>query len=125
MATFDGGAYLGVCVHVEHVPNASDVMISAFFGLQGTLALSGGTRGRTLLVTGVLIADSMAALNVAEEVWGGTQFNDGNVHTLVDDRGRVFENLLYVGSFQPSAEGPKATATGWLLPFRISFQGLT
>ncbi len=125
MATFDGAPYLGICVHVEHVPSASDVMISAFFGLAGTLALHGGTRGRTLLVTGVLVGSTMDALNVAEEVWGGTQFNDGRVHTLVDDRGRVFQNLIYTGQFQPSAEGPKPYPNGWLLPFHISFQGLT
>ncbi len=125
MATFDGGLYLGVAVRVEHVPNATAVMISEFFGIQGQLALFGGTRGRTLLVTGVLVASTIAGLNALEEVWGGEQFNDGNVHTLIDDRGRVFENLIYTGQFQPSADGPKAMWNGWLIPYRIAFQGLT
>ncbi len=125
MATFDGLAVLGVAVHVEHVPNATAIMISEFFGLQGQVALYGGTRGRTLLVTGVLIASTIAGLNALEEVWGGEQFNDGNVHTLVDDRGRVFENLIFTGMFQPSADGPKPTSSGWLIPYRLSFSGLT
>ncbi len=125
MATFDGGLYLGVAVHVEHVPNATAMMISEFFGIQGQLALFGGTRGRTLLVTGVLVASTIAGLNALEEVWGGEQFQDGNVHTLIDDRGRVFENVIYTGQFQPSADGPKAMSNGWLIPYRIAFQGLT
>ncbi len=98
-------------------------MISEFFGIHGQLSLYGGNRGRTLMVSGLLIADSvpgLAAVAAALE-----DFADGQVHTLTDDWGRSFSNVTYSNEFQPSEEGPKYSNQGWCLPYRAIFHGLT
>lgn len=123
MATFDGQAVLGVAVHVVHQTAPAAMMMSEYFGMAGVMALMGGTRGRSLQVNGVFIGPDIPTLNAYEAIW--ETFEDGQVHTLVDDRGRVFYNLIYAGTLQVSPDGPKPSGSGWLLPFSISFIGLT
>jgi hypothetical protein len=124
MATLDGEAVLGEAVHVQHNPHPIAQQMNEFFGINGMQTLFGGQRGRTLLVSGVLVGNDLPEINQAEAAL--LSFADGLAHTLIDDRGRVFGNVIFKGEYQSFEHGPRLLAGGgWCLPYKISLTGLT
>jgi hypothetical protein len=123
MATLDGNAVLGVATHVQMKPHANAQQIAEFFGVDGVFTLFGGSRGRTFLIDGVLVADNIGDLNALEVAL--LSYADGNTHTLVDDRGRVWPNVIFRGEYEPIAAGPKPLPNGWCLPYKCVMTGLT
>jgi hypothetical protein len=72
----------------------------------------------------VLEANNIADLNAVEAAL--LSYADGNAHTLVDDRGREWNNVIFLGEYTPFAQGPKPLATsGWCLPYTAIFHGLS
>jgi hypothetical protein len=117
MATIDGSPAFGVAVTVTYTPNGNVQQMNEFFGINGTQTIFGGTRGAVLEVSGVLAAADIPTLNSAESSL--LSYADGNAHTVVDDRGRTFPNVVWDATYQPSAAGIQAAAGGgWLLPYK-------
>ncbi len=124
MTTLDGNPIFGSAVSVIHNPHPNAQQMNQFFGVNGRQTLFGGTRGRTFIVSGVLSAQSLALLNTAESTL--LSYADGLVHTLVDNRGRIWPNVIFRGEYSPSHTGPRALAGGgWCLPYRLVLEGLT
>jgi hypothetical protein len=124
MATLDGSPVLGIAVHVQHNPHPNAQQINDFFGVNGTQTLFGGTRGRTFMITGVLVGDTISDINGAETAL--LSYADGLPHTLVDNRGRVWSNVVFRGEYQPFEQGPRPLAFGgYCLPYKLTMMGLT
>jgi len=124
LTTLDGNSIFGTAVSVVQSPNPNAQQINRFFGVDGQQTLFGGTRGRTFIISGVLSASTLSALNTAEATL--LSYADGLTHTLVDNRGRVWPNVIFRGEYIPSAAGPRALAGGGLcLPYRLVMEGLT
>ncbi len=70
-------------------------------GLDGTLSIDLGTRGRRIRQTGVLRAAGRAALNARISTIAA--FIDGGTHTLATADGRVYDNLR-MDSFTQTSE---------------------
>src|SRR5438552_1192512 len=123
MVTYDGSNIFGAAVQFQHLAHPNTQQMNTFFGVSGTQTLYGGGRGRQFLIRGILMGSTLQDLNVAE-----TQFQnyaDGVARTLVDPRGRTWPNVIFRGEFTPDSRGPYATASGWALPYRAVFHGLT
>jgi hypothetical protein len=124
MTTLDGSPVFGVAVHVQHNPHPNAQQMNEFFGINGMQTLFGGQRGRTLLISGVLVGDTIADINASEAAL--LSFADGLAHTLIDDRGRVFDNVIFKREYQSFEQGPRLLAGGgWCLPYKLTMTGLT
>lgn len=122
MASYGGVACLGFAVHVA----ARKVKVScdrvSFFGVDGTYSIYGGSRGFVYEVRGVLWgADLPAMLGVEAMLYG---FADAVPRYLIDDVGRTWPNVIFLGEYVPHEGGPKWTDTGVCLPYSARFYGL-
>ncbi len=52
-------------------------------------------------------------------------FADGFARTLVDTRGNIWPNVVFLDEFQLDPIGPRPTPAGWCLPYRMTMHGLT
>jgi hypothetical protein len=124
VTTLDGNSIFGTAVSVVHNPHPNAQQLNHFFGIDGQQSLFGGTRGRTFTISGVLSASSITALNAVEATL--LSFADGLTHTLVDNRGRIWPNVIFRGEYAPSPMGPRSLANGgWCLSYRLVMEGLT
>jgi hypothetical protein len=124
VTTLDGNPIFGYAVRVQHTPHPNSQQINEFFGVNGLQTLFGGTRGRTFLISGVLSAPDIPILNAVEATL--LSYADGLPHTLVDNRGRTWFNVIFGGVYVPCATGPCPVANGgWCLPYRLVMTGLT
>jgi hypothetical protein len=124
VTTLDGYPIFGDAVTVIHNPHPNAQQINQFFGIDGQQTLFGGTRGRTFIISGVLAAPTMLTLNTLEATL--LSFADGLTHTLVDNRGRTWPNVIFRGEYAPSPMGPCPLAGGgWCLSYRLVMEGLT
>jgi hypothetical protein len=124
MATLDGSPIFGIAVNVLHSPHPNVQQMNEFFGVNGVQTLFGGARGRTFMISGVLVGDDISAINSAEAIL--LSFADGLPHTLVDNRGRVWQNVIFRGEYQPFEQGPRWLAGGgYCLPYKCVMMGLT
>jgi hypothetical protein len=120
-ATYDGNSIFGRSVTVRHVLNPPAEQVNAFFGVGGLQSLFGGSRGRLIVVTGVLYGTDISDLNAAEATLAS--YCDGIARTLVDGRGRPFPSVLLrpaevSGRVLQDADG------GCYLPYQVSGLGL-
>jgi hypothetical protein len=124
VTTLDGNAIFGTAVNVIQSPHPNAQQVNHFFGIDGQQTVFGGTRGRTFVISGVLSASSIAALNAVEAAL--LSYADGLTHTLIDNRGRIWPNVVFRGEYTPSPMGPRSLAGGgWCLPYRLTMEGLT
>jgi len=124
VTTLDGNPIFGEAVSVQHTPHPNAQQINEFFGINGQQSLFGGTRGRTFLISGVLTAVDIPTLNVVESTL--LSYADGLPHTLVDNRGRTWLNVVFGGVYTPCSQGPYPLANGgWCLSYRLVMTGLT
>ena len=130
--TYGGVPIFGLAVQIQQVPRECSLQVDAFFGVQGLLSVFGGQRGRTFQVSGVLYDLDLAILNADEDVFTpgvSGSVADGIARTPVDTRGRSWANVIYVGQFQPDPMGPRPASSGggsgWALPYRAVFHGLS
>ena len=124
MPTLDGSPVFGLACNVLHTPHPNAQQINEFFGITGVQTLFGGGRGRTFMISGVLVADDIPGINVVEAAL--LSFADGLPHTLVDNRGRVWQNVIFRGEYQPFEQGPRWLAGGgYALPYKLTMMGLT
>lgn len=121
MATY-GGLGLGVAVHVQALEVEGCAYRTAYFGVDGTTSLYGGSRGWIFHVDGVLWGATPAALLAFEAAVRALPRGVGSI--LADDVGREWANVIFLGEYVPSAEGPKYTDTGVCLPYTATFYGL-
>jgi hypothetical protein len=124
-AYYDGNAIFGLAVKVQHVPKASAAQVNAFFGVTGTQSVYGGGRGRTFMVSGVLVAADLSALDAAESTL--LSYDDGLARVLTDTWGRNWPDVVFTGEYQPDPMGPRplADGSGVGLPYRCTFRGNT
>jgi hypothetical protein len=130
--TYGGVPIFGLAVHIEQVPAQAAQQTEAFFGVPGLLSVFGGSRGRTFQVQGVLYDESLVLLNADEAIFTpgvSGSVADGIARTLFDTRGRSWANVVYLGQFQPDPMGPRpgswGSGSGWVLPYRAVFHGLS
>ncbi|WP_337176953.1 hypothetical protein [Paludisphaera sp.] len=123
MVTYNGENIFGSAVQFQHVAKPRAQQTVAFFGVSGIQVLDGGGRGRIFLIRGVLTAPSLAALGAAEGRFH--DYADGVARVLVDNRGRAWPNVVFKGELVPDARGAISTGSGWALPYRAAFHGLT
>lgn len=124
MTTLDGNPIFGEAVRVQHIPHPNAQQINQFFGINGQQTLFGGTRGRSFLINGMLTAGDIPTLNAAESTL--LSYADGLPHTLVDNRGRTWLNVVFGGGYVPCSQGPYPLAGGgWGLSYRLMMTGLT
>jgi hypothetical protein len=123
MVTLDGSNIFGAAVQFQHLAHPNAQQINTFFGVSGSQSLYGGGRGRMFLIKGILIGSAIQDLNTAEAQF--QSYADGVARTLVDPRGRSWPNVIFRGEFIPDSRGPYAIATGWALPYKAVFHGLT
>jgi hypothetical protein len=123
MITYNGTNIFGAAVQLQQVAHPSAQQINSFFGVSGTQSLYGGGRGRVFLIRGILLGSTLQDLNTAESLI--QSYADGVTRTLVDPRGRTWSNVIFRGEFVPDSRGPYPTASGWALPYRAIFHGLT
>ena len=121
--TYDGVPIFGLVTSFQHVAQPTAQQLDAFAGVQGTLGLFLGTRGRAFVIAGVLNDSDIGSLNADE----GTilSYADGITHALVDTRGRSWSNVIFEGQFTPDPMGPRPTDVGWCLPYHMIMRGLT
>lgn len=114
----------GYATNLVHQPHANAQQLNSFFGINGRQTLFGGTRGRTFMISGVLVGSTIFALNAAEQAL--LNFADGQAHTLVDNRGRSWSNVVFAGEYEPSPAGVKYLAGGgYALPYKCVMAGMT
>ena len=124
MATLDGNSIFGIAVNIVHCPHPNAQQFNEFFGVNGLQTLFGGAHGRTFMISGVLVADNITDINTAEALL--LSYADGLPHTLVDNRGRVWLNVIFRGEYQPFEQGPRWLAGGGCcLPYKLTMMGVT
>ena len=123
MVTYNGENIFGAAVRIQHVPRPRAQQVNSFFGVSGTQVLDGGGRGRIFFLQGVLTSTTLTGLGLAESRFH--DYADGATRTLVDNRGRAWPNVVFKGEFVPDPRGAVPTASGWALPYRAVFHGLT
>jgi hypothetical protein len=129
--SYGGDEIFGEAVKIEMVPAQTVEQMESFFGINGTFALFGGSRGRVFQVSGLLVVEqdedddptTISDLNGIEANF--LSYNDGVARTLFDTRGRSWDNVIFRGEFTPDSGGPRPTDFGWCLPYRAIFHGLT
>lgn len=122
--TYGGEAIFGVAVSIRHQPNPTSQQINAFFGVQGTQAIFGGTRGRAFFVDGLFVASEPPGLRAAEALL--LSFADGVPRTLVDTYAYTWPNVIYKAEFQWDRLlfNPNGVV-GYCQPYKAVFHGLT
>lgn len=121
-ASYGGIDIFGPLVSIDHDPQASAAQVSAFFGVSGTLQQFGGTRGRTFMVRGVVLADNPAGLRAWESQLQG--YADGVARDLVDPYGYTWPNVVFRG--EAKLIGPIGwTEAGCCREYRAVFYGLS
>ncbi len=123
MATLDGDLVFGSAVKVIHTPKPSAQQIVEFFGADGLSGLYAGARGRTFLIEGVFTAPDPPSCGAAEAAL--LSYADGQPHTLVDNLGRSWDNVIFSGEYKPFEKGPRPTIGGWCLPYKCVMWALT
>lgn len=130
--TYGGDAIFGLAVHIEMVPVPCAQQAESYFGVDGVLSVFGGSRGRTFSVSGVLFDLDIPSLNGDEALFtpgASGSLADGVARELFDTRGRTWDNVIYLGAFTPDPMGPRpahwAGTSGWALPYRAVFHGLS
>lgn len=124
-AYLDGSAVFGIAVRVQHVPHASAQQVSSFFGVSGTQMIFGGTRGRTFMIQGVLVGDTVADVTAAESTL--LDYDDGIGRVLTDTLGRSWPAVVFTGQYQPDPTGPQVLCDGngsWCLSYKAVFTSL-
>jgi len=100
MSSLDGQDLFGSGPHTVRATSwQRSVRRRGFPGLDGELILDMGLRSRIISQQGRLQAATADALNAL--ITQIEQFLDGKPHTLVDDHGRSFPNVL-LESFEPT-----------------------
>lgn len=125
--TLDGSAVFGYAVSVAEQPTANVHQLNEFFGVNGQQSLFGGTRGRTFLCTGTLMATSLIGIEFAKQQL--ESFADGLTHQLVDSNGIDWPNVIMVNDRVWTTE-PRVTAAagfgnGYGRRYRLTLLGLT
>lgn len=121
--TLGGMAVFGTAVRVRHCPSDVAVQLGGYFGAEGLTSLAAGGRGRRFEVSGVFTGvDTAAVLGLEASL---LSLADGVGRDFIDTQGRVWPNVLFEGAYLPSAEGPKESDTGWVLPYWCELVGLT
>ena len=124
MTTLDGNAIFGNAVTVIHNPHPNAQQINHFFGTDGQQTLFGGMRRTDIHHLRSPVGAEHAGLNAVEATL--LSYADGLTHTLVDNRGRIWPNVIFRGEYAASPIGPRPLAGGgWCLPYRLVMEGLT
>lgn len=105
-------------------PNANAQQINEFFGIQGNQSLYGGSRGRMFLIQGVFLAQAIGLVFLSEQLL--LSYADGFSHTLVDNFGNVYQNVVFDADYQRTGiPRPAAGGIGYAMPYRAAMRGLT
>jgi hypothetical protein len=120
--TLGGFPIFGTACHVEHLPRPTAHQYESFFGVDGTISLYGGSRGRTFEIFGVFVDSDLPSVLAQEALL--LTYADGIARTFTDTHGRSWSNVIFQGEYQPNPDGPKITDLGWCLPFRCTLHAL-
>ena len=122
MASYGGAQCLGFAVHVAVRRAKASCDRVSFFGVNGTFSVFGGSRGSVFEVSGVLWGVGVAELLAVEGLL--YSMGDGVGRYLIDDVGRTWSDVIFLGEYVPHPDGPKWTDDGVCLPYSARFYGL-
>lgn len=127
MATYGGANIFGLCLSCQETINPAATQVNSAFGVDGTHALYGGTRGRIFMIKGAFIGLSKAACFASEQQL--KTYIDGQARTLVDNHGNVYPNVLFDGRYQADPRKPQPAVYGgayvWAYLYELEMRGLT
>jgi hypothetical protein len=115
--SLDGYPVFGTAVHMPMVPAEVALARVEYFGVNGVGLVSGGGRGRTFSVTGVLGGSSLSALAGARGSL--LSFNDGLSHQLFDTWGLTWPYVVFTGGWH---QGPLLFVAGGGLCFEYQLE---
>lgn len=90
-------------------------------GLSGIEELDHGLNGRITMITGRLVGDTPFSLGAAMESL--RQFNDGRLHTLVDNEGWTWPFVKFE-SFEPEQKARLAVGYGYTRKYSLRLKHL-
>lgn len=121
MAAYGGAFIFGAAVKCSMVKNPSAEQMNAFFGVNGTQRMFGGSRGRAFFVEGVLFGATMGDLSDAELII--LSYEDGIGRAFVDSYGRSWPSVVFRGEYQPQGRILQ-DARGFYQEYKVIFHGL-
>lgn len=121
--SLDGAYIFGPLCHVTQSPRPLDRQVDAYPGINGVTSLMMGSRGRSFLVRGILVSDSIFDLAAAKAFL--ESYADGIGRTFVDTDGTSWPNVLLEGPVQYDQRGPRPCPDGWLIEFACMLTGLS
>ena len=121
MASLDSSIIFGdsvVCV-TQDLPRRAQQ--NTYPGLSGIEELDHGLNGRFTIITGRLVGDTPSDLGSAMQVI--MSYNDGQIHTLVDNEGRTWPYVKY-DSFEPHGKAIFAVPYGYSRQYTLRLKHL-
>ena len=95
--TLDGQPVFGLVTEFTPTSREAATQDSAFFGQDGILSLWGGLRGWTFHIAGCFQESDLATINA--DIAALLSFRGPGLHTFVDTRGVVWNNVRVRGRF--------------------------
>ena len=123
MPTFGGTNIFGVCVRVQHLPNADSEQVNNFFGVTGTQSLYGGGRGRVFEIRGLLVGEDIPTVVAAEQ--NLLSYADGVARDFVDTNGTDWPSVKFKGEYKQDPGGiMPCTPWGFARGYSLVLRGL-
>ena len=127
MATYGGVNVFSLCLSCQRIVNPAATQNNEFFGVNGTHALYGGTRGSVFAIKGAFIATSRAGCFALEQSL--LSYIDGIARLLVDNDGNAYPNVIFDGRYQADPRKPQPAVYGganvWAYLYELEMRGLT
>lgn len=121
--TYGGLFIFGTACKVAHDPVPVVIQEDSFFGINGVVSLYGGSRGRTFVVSGVLVDEDPSSVSFDEQTL--LNFADGIARDFTDTTGVLWPNVLITGPYRRHPDGIRPTIGGYCLPYQIVLRGLS
>lgn len=122
--SFGGQPVFGYAVSIQHAPNPVAMQLVSYFGVHGSEAVVGGSRGRTFSVSGLFVAESPEGLKACVATL--LSMADGIPRALVDADGVAWPDVIFPGRIQEGRRlfNPNGLG-GYAMEYRAQFLGLT
>lgn len=120
-AYFGGTNIFGTAIQCRRVDHPPANQVITFFGVNGTVTVFGGSRGRLWNIQGVLVG--VNSLDIAAQEALIDTYNDGLARVFTDTYGTNWAAVVYRGGYQQT-EKPGFTENGIVQPYRMSLHGL-
>jgi hypothetical protein len=127
LLTLGGVNIFGVPLECRHNPAATAQQVNAFFGVSGTQAVFGGSRGRSFMIKGLYYGDYIADIRATETVL--ETYADGVPRVLAvqwaDGSSYAWPAVIFKGEYQQQGDPrPEVTSGGYVQAYQMVLHGL-